>query len=230
LGDGVQRISYGDHPSQFGEFSSVPGADSLTVVVIHGGFWHERYDLELGRPLSRDLVAHGVPAFTLEYRRIGGGGGWPETGDDVLAAIDALNRPVVTLGHSAGGHLAVWAAARHPLVLGAVSQAGVLDFTADPYIPGRAAELLGGTPAEVPDRYADASPAANLPIPKPLVLIHGEDDEDVPVAQSADFATASGATLIRLPDTTHMDLITPGTEAWTRCRTETLTLSRTLTP
>ncbi|MEU5690523.1 alpha/beta fold hydrolase [Actinosynnema sp. NPDC020468] len=225
---GVQRISYGDHPSQFGEFSSVDGSNSLTVVVIHGGFWHERYDLELGRPLSRDLVAHGVPAFTLEYRRIGGGGGWPETGDDVLAALDALNRPVVTLGHSAGGHLAVWAAARHPLVRAAVAQAGVLDFTADPYITGRAGELLGGTPAEVPDRYADASPAARLPIDKPLVLLHGEDDEDVPISQSEVFAAASDATFIRLPRTDHMDLITPGTAAWTRCRAETIALATAL--
>ncbi|MFI9006473.1 alpha/beta hydrolase family protein [Actinosynnema sp. NPDC053489] len=223
------RIVYGPHPSQFGEFSSPPSGESFpTVVVIHGGFWHQRYGLELGRPLAADLVSHGVGAYTIEYRRVTGGGGWPATGDDVLAALDALDPalgPVVTLGHSAGGHLAVWAAARHPRVVGAVAQAGVLDFLAHPAITRRAAELLGGTPAEVPDRYADASPAALLPIPKPLVLVHGEDDEDVPFEQSEAFARASGAELIALPATGHMDLITPGTAAWAACRTATLDLA-----
>lgn len=222
------RIVYGPHPSQFGEYSSPLGESFPVVVVIHGGFWHQRYGLELGRPLAADLVAHGVAAYNIEYRRVGGGGGWPATGDDVLAAIDALDPalgPVVTLGHSAGGHLAVWAAARHPRVSGAVAQAGVLDFLQHPQITRRAAELLGGTPAEVPARYADASPAAQLPIAKPLVLVHGEADEDVPFAQSEAFAAASGAELIALPDTDHMSLITPDTPAWTACRTAALRLT-----
>jgi dipeptidyl aminopeptidase/acylaminoacyl peptidase len=108
-----------------------------------------------------------------------------------------------------------------------VAQAGVLDFLQHPQITRRAAELLGGTPAEVPALYADASPAACLPIPKPLVLIHGEDDEDVPFAQSEAFAESSGAELIALPATDHMSLITPGTTAWTTCRDAALRLART---
>ncbi|ONI92521.1 alpha/beta hydrolase [Saccharothrix sp. ALI-22-I] len=222
------RIVYGRHPSQFGEYYAPDGESFPVVVVIHGGFWHERYGLELGRPLAADLVAHGVAAYNIEYRRLGGGGGWPQTGDDVLAAIDALDPafgPVVTLGHSAGGHLAVWAAARHPRVIGAVAQAGVLDFLQHPHITRRAAELLGGTPSEVPALYADASPAALLPISKPLILIHGEDDEDVPFAQSEAFARASGAELIALPATGHMALITPNTPAWTTSRTAALRLT-----
>ncbi|NUT50702.1 MAG: prolyl oligopeptidase family serine peptidase [Saccharothrix sp.] len=223
------RIAYGPHPSQFGEYSSPGGESFPTVVVIHGGFWHQRYGLELGRPLAADLVAHGVAAYNIEYRRVTGGGGWPGTGDDVLAAIDALDPalgPVVTLGHSAGGHLAVWAAARHPRVVGAVAQAGVLDFLQHPRITRRAAELLGGTPDEVPDLYADASPAARLPIPKPMVLVHGTDDEDVPFEQSEAFARASGAELVALPATDHMSLITPGTAAWAACRDAALRLAR----
>ncbi|CCH28813.1 hypothetical protein BN6_14890 [Saccharothrix espanaensis DSM 44229] len=221
------RISYGDHPSQFGELSTGRQPNRFpVVVVIHGGFWHQRYGLELGRPLAADLAAHGVSAFTVEYRRIDGGGGWPETGDDVLAAIDALDSDVITLGHSAGGHLAVWAAARHPRVLGAVAQAGVLDFLAHPQVTRRAGELLGGTPDEVPERYADASPAALLPIAKPLVLVHGEDDEDVPVEQSIGFAEAAGAELVVLPGVSHLDLITPGTSAWVTCRSAALRLAR----
>ncbi len=221
------RISYGDHPSQFGEFSPAghPGRFPV-VVVIHGGFWHQRYGLELGRPLAADLVVYGVSACNIEYRRVDGGGGWPHTGEDVLAAIDALDSDVVTLGHSAGGHLAVWAAARHPRVVGAVAQAGVLDFLQHPQVTRRAAELLGGLPEEVPEKYADASPAALLPIAKPMVLVHGEEDEDVPVEQSIAFAEASGAELVVLPGVSHMDLITPGTSAWLTCRSAALRLAR----
>ncbi|GAA3857840.1 alpha/beta hydrolase [Saccharothrix violaceirubra] len=226
----MQRIVYGDHPSQFAELTGPPQNRSAVVVVIHGGFWHERYGLELGRPLALDLVAHGVRALTIEYRRISAGGGWPETGEDVLAALDAVAGPLVTLGHSAGGHLAVWAAARHPRVVGAVSQAGVLDFRGDPQITKRAAELLGGTPEEVPDKYADADPTACLPIDKPMVLVHGENDEDVPISQSEAFATASGAELITLRNTTHMDLITPGTKAWQTCRDAALRLAAEARP
>lgn len=219
-------IRYGSHPSQFGELSTPRGpSPSTVVVVIHGGFWHQRYGLELGRPLAVDLVAHGVRAFNVEYRRVAGGGGWPATGDDVLAAIDALDADVVTLGHSAGGHLAVWAAARHPRVVGAVAQAGVLDFRQHPRITRRAAELLGGTPEEVPERYAEASPAELLPIGPPLVLVHGEADEDVPVEQSTAFAAASGAELITLPGVGHLDLITPGAPAWETCRDAALRLA-----
>lgn len=223
----MQRIAYGPTSSQFGELSG----DGPVVVVVHGGFWHQRYGLELGRPLAADLAAHGLTAWNVEYRRVDGGGGWPETGDDVLAAIDALDDslgPVVTLGHSAGGHLAVWAAARHPRVVGAVAQAGVLDFLLHPRITRRAAELLGGTPEQVPDRYADASPAALLPIDKPLVLVHGDADEDVPLEQSESFARASGARLVRVPGADHMALITPGTEAWAACRAAVLDLVRAL--
>src|SRR5690348_11935492 len=121
------------------------------VVVVHGGFWRHAYDLSLGRPLAADLAATGLAAWNIEYRRVGGGGGWPATFDDVAAAVDALAGPVssvhplpldrvVALGHSAGGQLAAWLSARpglppdapgaHPRVTlrGAVSQAGVLDL------------------------------------------------------------------------------------------------------
>ncbi len=86
----AQRIAYGDDPSQFGELSLPSGAPKGTVVLIHGGFWKAAYDLSLGRPLARSLVAHGWAAWNIEYRRVGNGGGDPETMDDVAAAIDAL--------------------------------------------------------------------------------------------------------------------------------------------
>ncbi|MEO6086295.1 MAG: prolyl oligopeptidase family serine peptidase [Umezawaea sp.] len=218
----MDRIAYGDHPSQFAELTVPAGAvNAPVVVVIHGGFWMQEYDLRLGRPLAEDLVAHGVAAYNVEYRRIGGGGGWPTTGDDVLAAIDALDDPrldldrVVTLGHSAGGHLAVWAAARHERITGAVSQAGVLDLAAHP----RSAALLGPNPD-----YADASPIEQVPIGVPVVCVHGDADVNVPISQSEAFQAASGCELVRLEGVAHMELVEVGTGAWKACREATLKL------
>jgi acetyl esterase/lipase len=139
------------------------------------------------------------------------GGGWPTTFDDVAAAVDALAGPVqeaaggrlpldrvVAVGHSAGGHLVAWLAARpglppgapggHPQVRlrGAVSQAGVLDLVdAFEQRLGRDAvlELLGGPPAAVPDRYALASPIARVPIGVPVIGVHGTADDRVPCAR-----------------------------------------------
>lgn len=137
--------------------------------MLHGGFWVQRYGLELGTPLAVDLANRGVAAWNLEYRRVGGGGGWPGTFTDVAAGVDALcamavehrldTDNVAMLGHSAGGQLAVWAAGRYRLPaeapgagpavrpIGAVSQAGVLDLmrAAREGIGGSAVQaLLGG--------------------------------------------------------------------------------------
>jgi acetyl esterase/lipase len=134
----ARRLAYGPDPSQFGELSVPDGAGPWpVVVVVHGGFWRARYDLTLGRPLADDLVRRGFAAWNIEYRRVGNGGGWPETALDVAAAVDLLasfgtpSAPdgtdrqaqgtdtvsldltrVIGLGHSAGGHLAAWLAGR----------------------------------------------------------------------------------------------------------------------
>src|SRR6476661_1152979 len=121
-----QKYHYGDDPSQWGELFLPEAAEPRgVVVVIHGGYWRSQYGAELGEPLARDLAAHGLAAWNLEYRRAGNGGGWPNTFEDVLAGIDKLRdvagehsldlERVVALGHSAGGHLAVWAAGRSRL-------------------------------------------------------------------------------------------------------------------
>lgn len=118
-GEGVEVITYGEDPSQFAELYRPRGRSRGVVVVIHGGFWKWSYDYTLGQPLARALADEGWTAWNIEYRRVGNGGGTPQTFDDVSAAIDALAEvegldvsTVVTLGHSAGGHLAVWAAGR----------------------------------------------------------------------------------------------------------------------
>src|ERR1700722_10063947 len=116
---------YGTDPAQFGELWLPAGAAAGTVVVIHGGFWRARYGLSLGRPLAADLAARGYAAWNLEYRRSGGGGGWPATFADVAGGIDLLatvpvdTSRVVAVGHSAGGQLGVWAAGRAGLPDGA---------------------------------------------------------------------------------------------------------------
>lgn len=249
-GDGPIRLDYGPHPSQFGELTLPAGTGPVrgVVVVVHGGFWRRTYGLELGRPLAEDLVAHGLAAWNIEYRRVGGDGGWPATFDDVAAAVDLLAgagqqaaggrldlRQVVAVGHSAGGHLAAWLAARPGLPAGApgagpvvalrgvVSQAGVLDLVdaAERRVGGSAVpDLIGGLPADLPDRYALASPIARLPFPTPVVCVHGDADVNVPIRQSERFVAAAGqgAELVRLRGVDHFAVIDPGTEAWRACR------------
>lgn len=250
---GPRRLAYGPHPSQFGELT-LPAGDGPVrgvAMVVHGGFWRQAYGLELGRPLAVDLANAGLAAWNVEYRRVGGEGGWPATFDDVAAALELLAGPgqdaaggrlaldrVVAVGHSAGGHLAAWLAARPGLPVGApgasptvrlrgaVSQAGVLDLVDAARRGvgrGAVADLLGGGPDAVADRYALASPAARLPIGVPVVCVHGTDDANVPIRQSERFVAAAraagdAAELVALPGVEHFAVIDPSTAAWRACR------------
>jgi acetyl esterase/lipase len=222
----VSLHRYGDHPSQFCELH---GAGDRVAVLMHGGFWRSRYGLELEGGIARDLVGRGWAVWNIEYRRLGDGGGWPTTFEDVRAAIGALPAEasrVVAIGHSAGGQLAVWAAAEG-LVSAAVSQAGALDLdelsrlgTSDAVVN----RLLGGTPDEVPHRYAEASPRRRLPVGVPLLLVHGERDEDVPVHVSREFATAAreagdDCELVVIDDEGHYEHLEPGSQCWTATTT-----------
>lgn len=225
------RHAYGEDRSQFGELYR-PAGPMLrgTVVIIHGGFWRARYDLSLGRPLALDLAARGHAVWNLEYRRVGLGGGWPATGKDVsdgidlLATLDVDTSAVVAIGHSAGGQLATWAAARSTprvAVTGVVSQAGVLDLAvAAERGVGQSAvpDLMGGQPTEVPERYASANPIAQAPLPVPVLCVHSRADDIVPLAQSEAYvaaAKAAGANA-RLVETSgdHFTLIDPSTQDW----------------
>lgn len=235
------RIAYGDHPSQFGELTLPAAHPRGVAVVVHGGFWRSRFGLELGRPLAADLAAAGYAAWNIEYRRVGGDGGWPATFDDVAAALDLLagrDLPldrVVAVGHSAGGHLATWLAARPGLptdapgaapavrLRGVVSQAGVLDLVDAERRGvgnGAASDLLGGGPDDVPERYSLASPVERLPIGVRVVCVHGTADVNVPIRQSERFVAAAGADaeLVTLPGADHFAVIDPETPAWKACR------------
>jgi acetyl esterase/lipase len=207
----ASRHSYGDHPSQFGELHE--GGDDV-AVLIHGGFWRARYGLDLERDIAADLVARGWTVWNIEYRRMGDGGGWPETCEDVKAAIEALPveaARIVAIGHSAGGHLATWASA-HTRLDGVVSQAGALDLydlhrrgTSDNVV----AQFLGGSPDEVRERYEAATPRP--PADMPLLLVHGTLDEDVPVELSRDFGAGE---LVVIEGEGHMEHLEPGSRCW----------------
>ena len=211
-----QLHRYGDDPSQYG----VLYGEGPVAVVIHGGFWKDQYGLDLMDRLCADLASRGWAAWNIEYRRLGNGGGVPETLDDVSAAIDRLadlpvdRSRVVTIGHSAGGHLAAWAATREQprvAVTAVVSQAGVLDLQR-----ARELRLSDG----VVDRFLDghptsvASPIERLPLGVPTLLTHGALDDIVPLEISERFAAASGAHLIVEPDEDHFGHIDPDNPLW----------------
>jgi len=218
----ASRHNYGSDPSQYG----VLYGEGPVAVLIHGGFWKAEYGLELMDALAADLVARGWAAWNIEYRRLGNGGGVPYTLDDVGAAIDHLDQlpgvdlsRVVAIGHSAGGHLAAWAATRDHLrvaVTGVVSQAGVLDLQ-------RAAELRLSN--GVVDRFLKsqptdvASPIERLPLGVPALLTHGGRDDIVPPPVSASYAAAARAAgdavdVVELADEDHFGHIDPANPLW----------------
>jgi acetyl esterase/lipase len=188
--------------------------------------------------LARTLHAEGYAAWNIEYRRVGvmgGGGGWPETFEDVAAAIDHLTDEsgidldhVVTCGHSAGGHLALWAASRNRLadtkvrVRAAVSLAGILDLDeADRLRLGgdAAARFLGGHCDEIPSVYAQASPARLLPLGVPQILVHGSNDEVIPPSMTDEYevrAREAGdpVTRLKMDGVDHRDLIDSAGPSW----------------
>jgi acetyl esterase/lipase len=231
------RHRYGSHFHQFADLLQ-PSAGSgpfPVVVLLHGGFWREQHSLDLDDDLARDLAGRGWAAWNVEYRRVGevSGGGYPTTLEDVAAAIDflaTLDAPLdlaraLAIGHSAGGQLALWAAARpHAAVplAGVVAQAGVTDLRAaerDPDGEEAIARFLGGYAADVPERYADASPIERVPIGVPQLLVHGTEDARVPVDMSRRYAEAARAAgddveLVVRPAEDHFVHLDPGGGAW----------------
>jgi acetyl esterase/lipase len=262
-GDSVKRhkYQYGEDASQWGELflPELPagGEHRGVVVVIHGGYWRSQYGAELGEPLAKDLAAHGMAAWNLEYRRAGNGGGWPNTFIDVLAGIDKLNDlairhtlnlgSVAALGHSAGGHLAAWAAGRGKLaqlglpdadrqvprisdasavhLTGVVSQSGLLNLAEAEQLNlsnGAVSNLLGGSSSKYPLRHRYADPMTTLPLAVPVIAVHGAHDDTVPRSQSESYVNAGTAAkmdtrLVMVPGD-HYALIDPKTSAYRTCR------------
>jgi acetyl esterase/lipase len=270
--------AYGDHPDTVGDLYLPPAAPPPSgwpvVVLLHGGFWRERYRRDLMDALAEDLLAGGVAVWNLEYRRVRGAGGWPTTLTDVAAGVDHVatlageGSPVAAgisaddeqvrrldpagvtvVGHSAGGHLALWLAGRGRLPPNApgarprirparvVALAPVADLRAADAagLSDRAArELLGGAPDDRPERWRLADPIRLVGHGTPVWLVHGDHDDEVPLDQSEGYRVAAAAardpvTLLVGP-WTHLELIDPASGAWQAVRAHVLGRRETTAP
>ncbi len=241
-------LRYGSHPEQLADVRLARHHLSRAVVLlVHGGFWRQQYDRHHTDALAADLTGEGFTVASVEYRRLGGSGGWPATFDDVAAAVDTLPdlvaatthdaQPVVLLGHSAGGHLVLWAAGRHhlpatsrwhlperPSLQGIVALAPVADLAMGDRLSlddDAVAQLLGGHLVEQPERYAQCDPSAPLPPAARTVIVHGSEDRHVPIALShryieATLAETADVRLDVIEGAEHFAVIEPGSPAWPR--------------
>jgi acetyl esterase/lipase len=204
------------------------------VVLLHGGFWRAAYDRTIVRVMANALAATGLAVASPEYRRVGGkgdlAGGFPSTFDDVRTAMTALPAllevvgvratSTTVTGHSAGGHLALWLANEDlPLdrVVGLAPVADLRMAASEHFGADAALDLLGGLPEDVPERYAEADPAARLERRPPcdVVVVHGTEDVQVPVRSSRALAARHAFIDYReLPGVEHFGLIDPRSDAW----------------
>lgn len=241
------RIDYGPDPLQFGELTLPRDSGPHPVVVnVHGGVWLAEYTLAHSRSQARALADEGFAVWNLEYRRIGNAGGaWPGTFQDVSKGLEYLRTLAEThpldlsriclMGHSAGGQLAMWLAARHRMARSSelfvddpLPACGVVALAPASQLPElysrglfdcAVGKLMGGSPDELPERYSAVTPALLAPAGVPQILIVGRHDEVWEWHASAYLAAAKAAgdvrtRLITLDDAGHFELIAPQTSAW----------------
>src|SRR5215813_8632222 len=255
------RLTYGPNEFQFGDLRLPKGAGPHPVaIVIHGGCWMSEYGLTYMGHLSAALTEAGVATWSVEYRRVGNqGGGWPGTFEDVSRAADHLrtlaktypldlNR-VIAIGHSAGGHLALWLAERKNLpknsplyssdplpVRGVVSLAGITDLRrTGTACDGNVAQLTGGSATDKGAIYSQASPIELLPLGIPYAIVQGDSDTIIPLAMAKDYADAAkkkgdDAKLVVIEKAGHFEVVDPKSFAWESVRNEVLALVKTSVP
>ncbi|MGH8959286.1 MAG: type II 3-dehydroquinate dehydratase, partial [Acidimicrobiia bacterium] len=215
----VARLAYGSLPDQVGDLRTPEGA-SMLVVLVHGGLWRHEWTADTTESLATDLWRRGVATYNIEYRRLGLGGGWPESFADVSSALDRIPDltgfpadRVVLLGHSAGATMALWA--RHPGLT--VALAPFCDL-----VESRARKIAGETfgrlllePLGDPAEY---SPAHRLPRAGSTVVVASPTDRLVPIDLIRRYAMAGRglASTMDLLETDggHFDLLEPLSSSW----------------
>ena len=220
-------VRYADHDDAVIDLHLPDEAADRLVVLLHGGFWKPEWDRRHTRPMARALADAGCTVATPEYRRVRAGGGWPVTGDDVLAAVTRLpdllgslgiatGTPVVS-GHSAGGHLALWLASTGVPIERVVALAPVCDLREALRLDlggGATQALLDGSDPDPADPMVlfDDQPAAEV------VIVHGAHDDAVPLSLSRGFVERHPWVELREVPGDHMGLIEPGSPDWPTVR------------
>src|SRR6185437_6493383 len=244
-----QVVHYGPAPSQVAELFLPKGKGPHPVVVLfHGGCFLKAYEgFAQTSAVAADLAGRGYAVWNVEYRKLGeAGAGYPGTFLDAATAVDRLREEapkygldlsrLVAVGHSAGGHLALWAASRgklpagsplrvaNPLPIGAViSLAGIGDLKGQGKVFARSCgvdtidRLIDRAHRQAP--FADTSPAELLPSAAKVVMVHGVFDTVMPPDTGRDYAlmvrkAGGSAEVLTVPDAGHFDLVIPTTPAW----------------
>jgi acetyl esterase/lipase len=248
------RIRYGDDAAQFGDFWLPDGEGPFPLVVFfHGGWWKSEYTLGYAGYLCAALKAEGIATWSVEYRRVGAtGGGWPATFEDAASGFDYVSTlietyfldpaRIITMGHSAGGHLAFWIAGRQHVandseifrsvqtanLRGIVALAGAVDLRLTIDLAGDSIfahdrdevhRLMGGSPDDVPERYDAGNPGDLLPLQAPQFLIQGSDDDQIPPEMMSRWAArsrraGSDVVITKIPGAGHFDVVDPSSSAW----------------
>ena len=233
-----RRVAYGADPNQFLDVRLPKGKGVFPVLLnIHGGFWRAKYDLAHAGHLCEALRVAGVGTFNVEYRRVGNeGGGWPGTFADIRSAYHYVLQEhsrfqldvkrLAAMGHSAGGQLALCLAAHENSVTNTISLAGVVNLQKafSLHLSNDAVvEFLGGSPADVPEHYREADPVELKIAHARQWLLHGTEDDTVPVAFSRDYVAQKKKAgelveLIEVADAGHFNFIDPRSEAFEKVK------------